>query len=190
MALADAMRDAAANRSSRRHTRRCIWTGCGSRFATESRICARAGSAPRRFWFRALEGCSKISPRRGLRLYLASGTDDANVKEEAALLGVASFFEDRIFGAQDDLSSFSKAILVGKSSRVPVSRPMNFSFSATAMWRSKKSRKPAASPSESPLPSRVSRNRRMETRAPHQRGGRLYRPQLHSARRIDRHPLS
>jgi len=49
---------------------------------------------------------------RGLRLYLASGTDDANVKEEAALLGVAPFFEDRIFGAQDDLTSFSKAILV------------------------------------------------------------------------------
>lgn len=49
---------------------------------------------------------------RGLRLYLASGTDDANVKEEAALLGVAPFFEGRIFGAQDDLTSFSKAILV------------------------------------------------------------------------------
>ena len=49
---------------------------------------------------------------RGLRLYLASGTDHANVKEEAALLGVAPFFEDRIFGAQEDLSSFSKAILV------------------------------------------------------------------------------
>jgi len=49
---------------------------------------------------------------RGLRLYLASGTDDANVKEEAALLGVAPFFEDRIFGAQEDLTSFSKAILV------------------------------------------------------------------------------
>jgi phosphoglycolate phosphatase len=49
---------------------------------------------------------------RGLRLYLASGTDDFNVKEEAALLGVAPFFEDRIFGAQDDLTSFSKAILV------------------------------------------------------------------------------
>jgi phosphoglycolate phosphatase len=49
---------------------------------------------------------------RGLRLYLASGTDDANVKEEAALLGVAPFFDDRIFGAQEDLTSFSKAILV------------------------------------------------------------------------------
>jgi phosphoglycolate phosphatase-like HAD superfamily hydrolase len=49
---------------------------------------------------------------RGLRLYLASGTDDANVKEEAALLGVAPYFQGRIFGAQDDLKSFSKAILV------------------------------------------------------------------------------
>lgn len=49
---------------------------------------------------------------RGMRLYLASGTDDANVKEEAALVDVARYFEGRIYGAQDDLKSFSKAILV------------------------------------------------------------------------------
>ncbi len=49
---------------------------------------------------------------RGLRLFLASGTDDANVKEEASLLGVAPYFEGRIYGARDDLKSFSKAILV------------------------------------------------------------------------------
>jgi len=49
---------------------------------------------------------------RGLRLYLASGTDHENVKDEAALLGLASFFDDRIYGARDDLSSFSKALLV------------------------------------------------------------------------------
>ena len=49
---------------------------------------------------------------RGLRLYLASGTDDANVKEEAALLGIAPYFAGGIFGAQDDLTSFSKALLV------------------------------------------------------------------------------
>jgi phosphoglycolate phosphatase len=49
---------------------------------------------------------------RGIRLYLASGTDDANVKEEAALLDVARYFDGRIFGAQEDLSSFSKALLV------------------------------------------------------------------------------
>jgi phosphoglycolate phosphatase-like HAD superfamily hydrolase len=49
---------------------------------------------------------------RGMRLYLASGTDHANVTEEATLLGVAHYFEGRIFGAQDDLKSFSKALLV------------------------------------------------------------------------------
>lgn len=49
---------------------------------------------------------------RGLQLYLASGTDDANVKEEAALLGIAEYFGGRIFGAQDDLRIFSKALLV------------------------------------------------------------------------------
>lgn len=49
---------------------------------------------------------------RGLRLYLASGTDDLNVKEEADLLHIAHYFEGRIYGAQDDLRSFSKALLV------------------------------------------------------------------------------
>lgn len=50
--------------------------------------------------------------RQGMRMYLASGTDDANVKEEADLLDVARYFEGRIFGAQEDLKSFSKALLV------------------------------------------------------------------------------
>lgn len=49
---------------------------------------------------------------KGLTMYLASGTDDANVKEEASLLELDSFFGERIFGAQDDLQSFSKALLV------------------------------------------------------------------------------
>ena len=49
---------------------------------------------------------------RGLQLYLASGTDDANVKEEARLLRVDQYFAGRIYGAQDDLKSFSKALLV------------------------------------------------------------------------------
>jgi phosphoglycolate phosphatase-like HAD superfamily hydrolase len=49
---------------------------------------------------------------QGLRLYLASGTDHADVQEEANLLGVARYFGGRIYGAQEDLKSFSKAILV------------------------------------------------------------------------------
>ncbi|MGH9583070.1 MAG: HAD family hydrolase, partial [Bryobacteraceae bacterium] len=49
---------------------------------------------------------------RGIRLFLASGTDHADVNEEARLLGLDGFFGDRIFGAQDDPNSFSKALLV------------------------------------------------------------------------------
>lgn len=48
----------------------------------------------------------------GVRLYLASGTDHADVQREAELLDIARYFGDRIFGAHDDLSKFSKALLV------------------------------------------------------------------------------
>lgn len=49
---------------------------------------------------------------RGLKLYLASGTDDADMKEEARLLGIARYFDGGCYGAQEDYTSFSKAILV------------------------------------------------------------------------------
>ncbi len=40
---------------------------------------------------------------RGVRLYLASGTDQADVEREARLLGYADLFEGRIYGAVGDL---------------------------------------------------------------------------------------
>lgn len=46
--------------------------------------------------------------RRGLTLYLASGTDEVYVKEEAGLLGLTPFFEDRVYGALDRFQDFSK----------------------------------------------------------------------------------
>lgn len=49
---------------------------------------------------------------RGLKLYLASGTDHDNVVEEAKLLEVYDYFDGGVFGALDDLSKFSKALLV------------------------------------------------------------------------------
>lgn len=49
---------------------------------------------------------------RGLKLYLASGTDHDNVVEEAKLLNVYDYFDGGVFGALDDLSKFSKALLV------------------------------------------------------------------------------
>lgn len=49
---------------------------------------------------------------RGLKLYLASGTDHDNVVEEAKLLDIYHYFDGGVFGALDDLSKFSKALLV------------------------------------------------------------------------------
>ena len=51
---------------------------------------------------------------RGLKLYCASGTDQAYTLEEARLLGVERFFGGRIYGALDDYKSFSKEILIRK----------------------------------------------------------------------------
>ncbi|MBX5494999.1 MAG: HAD family hydrolase [Bryobacteraceae bacterium] len=49
---------------------------------------------------------------RGLKLYLASGTDEAYVLDEARLLDIDRYFDGGIYGAQDDYKSFSKALLI------------------------------------------------------------------------------
>ncbi|MBI3210342.1 MAG: HAD family hydrolase [Candidatus Solibacter usitatus] len=49
---------------------------------------------------------------RGLKMYLASGTDDADMKEEARLLDVTRYFDGGCHGALDDYKTFSKAILI------------------------------------------------------------------------------
>jgi phosphoglycolate phosphatase len=49
---------------------------------------------------------------RGLRMYLASGTDEIYMQEEARLLDVARYFDGGVYGAQDDYKSFSKKILI------------------------------------------------------------------------------
>ena len=49
---------------------------------------------------------------RGLSLYLASGTDERYVKEEAALLGLSEYFGPHIYGALDDYKNFSKKMVI------------------------------------------------------------------------------
>jgi len=49
---------------------------------------------------------------RGLKMYLASGTDHQYMHEEARLLGVIPYFKGGVFGALDDYKSFSKQILI------------------------------------------------------------------------------
>ncbi len=50
--------------------------------------------------------------QRGVFLYLASGTDEPYVIEEAQLLGLDRYFGKRIYGARDDYRSFSKAHVI------------------------------------------------------------------------------
>ena len=49
---------------------------------------------------------------RQLDLYLASGTDEQYVHEEAALLHVTDYFTGGIYGALDDYKRFSKAMVI------------------------------------------------------------------------------
>ena len=49
---------------------------------------------------------------RGARLYLASGTDEADVKREAELLQCSEFFGPHIYGAKDDYKTFSKKMVI------------------------------------------------------------------------------
>ena len=50
----------------------------------------------------------------GVKLYLASGTDEEDVKNEAAVLGYAHLFEGRIFGATGDINKEAKKIVLDR----------------------------------------------------------------------------
>jgi phosphoglycolate phosphatase-like HAD superfamily hydrolase len=51
---------------------------------------------------------------RGLTLYLASGTDEMYVKQEAELLDVTRYFGRHIYGALDDYRNFSKKMVIDR----------------------------------------------------------------------------
>lgn len=48
----------------------------------------------------------------GVTLYLASGTDEADVRQEAELMGYASLFNGGIFGAVGDVAKYSKKMVL------------------------------------------------------------------------------
>ena len=49
---------------------------------------------------------------RGATLYVASGTDEPHVLDEVRLLGLDGYFGRRVYGAQDDYKTFSKAQVI------------------------------------------------------------------------------
>jgi rfaE bifunctional protein kinase chain/domain len=50
--------------------------------------------------------------KRGVKMYLASGTDEADVKAEAAAMGYAHLFEGRIYGAVGDVNVEAKKVVL------------------------------------------------------------------------------
>jgi phosphoglycolate phosphatase len=50
--------------------------------------------------------------RRGVTLYLASGTDLKYVRREADLLGLTPYFGAHVYGALDDYQNFSKRLVI------------------------------------------------------------------------------
>lgn len=56
---------------------------------------------------------------RGLALYLASGTDEEYMREEARLLDITSCFDGGVYGARDDYKSFTKKGLIQRILSAP-----------------------------------------------------------------------
>ncbi len=52
--------------------------------------------------------------RRGIKLYLASGTDEADVITEATAMGYADLFEGRIYGGVGDINVEAKKVVLEK----------------------------------------------------------------------------
>jgi phosphoglycolate phosphatase-like HAD superfamily hydrolase len=50
--------------------------------------------------------------KRGLAVYLASGTDQDDVIDEAALLGLVPYFGSQVYGAIDDYKKYSKKMVI------------------------------------------------------------------------------
>ena len=82
------------------------------------RICGRIDDlkqgrvSPEKYMVPGARALLESLKERGLKLYLASGTDEIYMKEEARLLDVARYFDGGVYGAQDDYKSFSKKILI------------------------------------------------------------------------------
>jgi rfaE bifunctional protein kinase chain/domain len=54
----------------------------------------------------------RVLSRKGIKLYLASGTDREDVMAEATALGYADLFEGRIYGSVGDVAKYSKRMVI------------------------------------------------------------------------------
>ena len=112
IALADAVETRGGNRWRRWHTRKCTWTACGRRSRPAWKSLRKGEADPENYLVPGSRALLEQLKERGLQMYLASGTDEIYMKEEARLLGITQYFDGGVYGALDDYKSFSKAILI------------------------------------------------------------------------------
>jgi phosphoglycolate phosphatase len=72
----------------------------------------RDGAPPERYLVHGARTLLELLQARGMALYLASGTDERYVRQEAALLRIDRFFGRHIYGALDDYKQFSKKMVI------------------------------------------------------------------------------
>ena len=66
---------------------------------------------------------------KGVKLYLASGTDEVDVVAEAKLLGVDKYFDGGIYGARDEIKDCSKELVIRQimeDNKIPGSELISF----------------------------------------------------------------
>ena len=54
----------------------------------------------------------ELLKKRGIQMFLASGTDEAYAQHEADILNVDKYFEGKVYGAQRNYKAFSKKMIV------------------------------------------------------------------------------
>lgn len=91
-----------------------LWTLIGSR-VEELR---RGGCPPEKYLVPGARPLLESLRDRGLTLYLASGTDEAYMREEADLLDLSRYFAG-VHGAREDHRSFSKRVLIERILATP-----------------------------------------------------------------------
>ena len=74
----------------------------------------KSGANPEQYTVPGSYRVLEMLRNRGLTLYLASGTDEVYVREEAELLQMTPYFDGGIFGAKDDYKTFSKAMVIAR----------------------------------------------------------------------------
>jgi len=84
-----------------------LWTTIGSRVLDLER-----GAPPDKYLVPGSRALLERLRERGMRMYLASGTDQEDMRREARLLDIERYFDGGVYGALDDYQSFSKGILI------------------------------------------------------------------------------